>query len=218
MINRVIRYLIAYDFVLNFAFGLLSPIFAVFILRNVHGSDLRVVGTATAFYWFARIISTVPLSRFMDRTDGERDEFYFVITGTAIVATVPIMLLFAQVPWHVYLIQFIFGLANSMAVPGWRILFTDHIDAGKTGYEWSLEDIGVGLAVGSSAYLGSLLAEKFGFPTVLVLLSGLGYLSALLLVPLSPDFKTLRQLRRARKMAEIHHRREHAPQPTHHVK
>lgn len=218
MINRVIRYLVAYDFVLNFAFGLLAPIFAVYILQTIPGSSLKVVGTATAFYWLARIISTVPLSRFMDRTDGERDEFYFVIIGTAIVATMPLLLIFARHPWHIYLIQFIHGLANSMAVPGWRILFTDHIDRGATGYEWSMDDIGVGIAVGASGYLGSLLADNFGFIPVLILLSGLGYVSAVLLIPLSADFKTLRQLRRARKEADIRHRREHAVQPIHHVK
>ena len=162
-------------------------------MRNIDGSTLKVVGAATACYWLARILSTVPLSRFMDRTDGERDEFYFIIAGTAIVATVPIMLIFAREPWHIYMIQFIFGLANSMAVPGWRILFTDHIDRGQTGYEWSLEDIGIGVAVGASAYLGSLLADKFGFVTVFVLLAGLGYTAALLLIPLSADFKTLRK-------------------------
>lgn len=219
-INRVIRYLIAYDFVLNFAFGLLAPIFAVFVLQNVEGAktNLKIIGIATACYWLARILTTVPLSRFMDKTDGERDEFYFIIVGTLIISTVPILLIFAKVPWHLYLIQFIHGLANSMAVPGWRILFTDHIDKQKVGYEWSMDDIGVGIAVGSSAYLGSLLADKFGFIPVLVLLSGLGYVSALLLIPLSPDFKTLRQLRRERKLADVRNRREHAMQGTHHVK
>ncbi len=218
MINRVIRYLIAYDFVLNFAFGLLAPIFAVFVLQNVANASLQVIGTATGIYWFARIISTTPLSRFMDRTDGERDEFYFTIVGTLIISTVPILLIFARVPWQLYLIQFIYGLANSMAVPGWRILFTDHIDKGATGYEWSVEDVAIGIAVGSSAYLGSLLADKFGFVPVLILLAGLGYVSTVLLIPLSPDFKNLRQLRRQRKMADIRHRREHAIHPTPHVK
>src|SRR3989344_7266742 len=96
-----------------------------------------------------------------------------------------------------------------MAVPGWRILFTDHLDKGATGYEWSLEDIAIGVAVGASAYLGSLLAEAFGFATVLVLLAGLGYCSALLLIPLAPEFKSLSVLRRTRRLADIRHRREH---------
>ena len=218
MINRVIRYLIAYDFVLNFAFGLLAPIFAVFVLRNVDGANLKVIGTATSIYWIARVLSTTPISRFMDKTDGERDEFYFTIAGTVLISTVPILLIFAKVPWHLYLIQFIYGLSNSMAVPGWRILFTDHLDKGATGYEWSLEDIAIGVAVGASAYLGSLLAEAFGFATVLVLLAGLGYCSALLLIPLAPEFKSLSVLRRTRRLADIRHRREHVMIPTHHVK
>ncbi len=217
MINRVIRYLVAYDFVLNFAFGLLSPIFAVFIIENIAGSSVKVVGIATAVYWIARITTTVPLSRFMDRTDGERDEFYFVIIGTAISATMPLLLIFAHVPWHVYLIQFIHGLANSMAVPGWRILFTDHIDRGNTGYEWSMDDIGVGLAVGGSAFIGSILAYSFGFIPVLVLLSGLGYMAAILLIPLSEEFKNLRELRRSHKMADMHLRREHPHHLHHHL-
>ena len=218
MINRVIRYLVAYDFVLNFAFGLLAPIFAVFVLKNVEGSTLRVIGAGTSCYWLARILTTVPLSRFMDKTDGERDEFFFIIAGTIIVATIPLLLLAARVPWQLYVIQFIHGLANSMAVPGWRILFTDHIDKGHTGLEWSLDDIGVGLAVGASAYIGSLLAEMFGFPVVLVLLSGLGYASAFLLIPLFPEFKTLRELRRQRRLGDIRTRRERTVQPTLHVK
>ena len=90
MVNRVIRLLVVSDFVLNFAFGLLAPIFAVFILQNIEGSSLKVIGLATAFYWAARVSSTVPLSRLMDRTDGERDEFYFVIVGSFIISSIPL--------------------------------------------------------------------------------------------------------------------------------
>lgn len=218
MINRVIRYLIAYDFVLNFAFGLLAPIFAVFILQNVEGSSLKVIGTATSIYWLARILSATPLSRFMDRTDGERDEFYFILTGATIVATIPILLIFARATWHLYLIQFIYGLANSMAVPAWRILWTDHLDKGRTGFEWSMEDIAVGVAIGSSAYLGSLLADAFGFIPVLILLSGLSYCTVFLLIPLAPEFKRLRELRRTHRLADLRSRREHTVAPAHHVK
>ena len=104
-INRVIRYLLFYDFVLNFAFGLLSPIFAVFILQQVSGAKLEVIGIATACYWIARVLTTVPLSRYMDRTDGERDEFYFAFFGTLLVSTIPLLFIAARVPWHIYLIQ-----------------------------------------------------------------------------------------------------------------
>ncbi len=196
MVNRVIRHLVVSDFVLNFAFGLLSPIFAVFVLKNIQGGELRVIGLATAFYWIARTATTVPLSRFMDRTNGERDEFYFIIGGTFIMSSVPLFYLFASLPWHIYLIQFVLGLANSMAIPAWRILFTDHIDRGRTGFEWSLEDIAIGVSVAISAYLGSLLADKFGFRVVFILLAILGYFATLILSRLYTEAKTLAQIRR----------------------
>ncbi len=73
MVNRVIRLLVLSDFLLFFSIGLLAPIFAVFILKSIDGSSLRVIGIGGACYWIARTLSTVPLSKLMDRTDGERD-------------------------------------------------------------------------------------------------------------------------------------------------
>ena len=201
MVNSVIRHLVMSDFIIQFAFGLLSPIFAVFILKTIPGSTLRVIGTASACYWIARVISTVPLSRFMDKTDGERDEFYFSIAGSFIISSLPLFYLLMQEAWHLYLIQFIYGLANSMAVPAWRILFTDHLDHGRTGFEWSLEDVAIGLAAATSAYVGSLLADKFGFPFVLILLAMLGYLGTMFLIPLHRDAKTLTQIKREKRFA-----------------
>jgi MFS family permease len=208
MVNRVIRHLVISDFVLNFAFGLLAPIFAIFILKNIEGGSIKVIGLATTFYWVARTATTVPMSRLMDRVDGERDEFYFSVIGTFIISSIPLFYLLARLPWHIYLIQFIYGLANSMVVPAWRILFTDHIDRGKTGFEWSLEDIAIGLSVGASAYLGSVLADKFGFGIVLILLAMLGYVATIILVPLYNDAKTLAQIKREKRLEILQSKRQ----------
>mgnify|MGYP001570132032 FL=1 len=197
MVNRVIRHLVISNFFLNFAFGLLAPIFAIFVLQNIEGASLRVIGLATACYWIARTATTVPLSRFMDKTNGERDEYYFMIVGSFLMSSLPLFYILSSLPWHIYLIQFLMGLANSMAIPAWRILFTDHIDRGRTGYEWSLEDIAIGASVGASAYLGSILADKFGFEIIFILLTLLGYLAtAIFLIPLKSEAKTLSQFRR----------------------
>lgn len=196
MINRVIRILVTSDLFLNFAFGLLSPIFAVFILHNIQGSSLRVIGLATAFYWIARTLSTVPLSRLMDKTDGERDEFYFVVAGSFIMSTLPLFFLAANQPWHIYVIELVLGLSNSMAVPAWRILFTGHLDKGRVGFEWSLEDIAIGVSIATSAYVGSVIADHFGFQAVFICLTILGYVGSSLLLFLNRNAKTLAQMRR----------------------
>lgn len=208
MVNPVIKRLVVSDFILNFAFGLMAPIFAIFILKNIPGSSLRVIGLATACYWTARTLSTVPLSRFMDKTDGERDEYYFSIAGSFIISCIPLLYLLIKLPWHLYLIQIIYGLANSLAVPAWRILFIDHLDKGKTGFEWSLEDVAIGIAVGCSAFLGSILAEQFGFKIVLVLLSALSFLATLVLIPLHKDARTLAEIKKEKLLQAILERRK----------
>lgn len=210
MVNRVIRYLVISDFFINFAFGLLAPIFAVFVLGSIEGGSLRVIGLATACYWIVRTVTAVPLSRFMDRTDGERDEFYFVVAGTFIMSSMPLFYIFASLPWHIYLIQAILGLVNSMAIPGWRILFTDHLDKGKTGFEWSLEDVAIGISVGVSAYLGSIIADKFGFKVVFVMLAVLGYVSTAILSTLKNEAKTLVQIKREKLLQTLQSKREAA--------
>ena len=189
MISRVIKRLVASDFLLNFAFGLLAPIFAVFILENIEGSSLKAIGLASTFYWVARVVTTTPISRFMDRTDGERDEYFFMVFGSIAMSTLILFFIWADQVWHVYLIQLLLGLANSMAVPGWRILFTDHLDRGRVGIEWSFEDIAIGTSVAISAYLGAVIADAFGFKTVFILLAAMGYAGVGVLIPMWKNIK-----------------------------
>ncbi len=209
-VNKAIRKLVYYDFITNFAFGLLSPILAVFVLNNIAGGTLKTVGLATTFYWLARVTTTVPLGRFMDKTDGERDEFYFAVVGSFIMSSVPLFYLLADQPWHMYLIQFLLGLANSMAVPAWRILFADHLDKGMHAFEWSLDDVGIGIAVGASAYIGSALVERFGFHFVFILLSMLGYCGTIMMMTLDSDARTLKQMARDEELERIRARRREA--------
>jgi len=198
-INRVIKILIMSDLLLFFGFGLLTPIFAVFIMKSIEGGSLAVVGFATTCYWLARVLTTIPLSRFMDKTHGERDEYYCVLIGSVVMAILPLFFAVSSLPWHIYLIEIISGIANSLAVPAWRILFTNHLDKGKTGYEWSVEDIAVGVAVAFSASVGAFVADRLGFTALFVCMAIIGLTGALILIPLYKNTMTLRQMRQYHK-------------------
>jgi len=189
-VNKVIRGLIISDFFLFFSMGLLTPIFAVFILHNV-ANKIEVIGYAVSIYWLVRVLTVVPLSHLMDKMKGEMDEYYFMIFGTFIAACVPLFYIFSSLPWHIYLLQIVSGLANSMAVPAWRILFTKHIDSRIVGLEWSLEDVGVGIATASSATLGAFIANRFGFNTLFIIIAGVGMIGTAILLPLSQNKRSL---------------------------
>ena len=182
-VNRIIRYLIISDFFLFFAVGLLAPIFAVFVLQNIE-NRIEVIGYAVACYWGTRVVMVIPFSRLMDRIKGESDEYFMMVVGTFMIALIPLFYAVSSKPWHIYLLHVANGFANSLAVPAWRIIFTNHIDKRIVGFEWSLEDVGIGIATASSAALGAVIADKFGFNVLFVLISVFGLISASILLAL----------------------------------
>jgi MFS family permease len=182
-VSRTIRFLIFSDFFLFFAVGLLAPIFAVFILENIE-NRIEVIGYAVACYWITRVLMVMPISRLMDKIKGERDEYFFMVAGTFLIAIIPLFYTISSHPWHVYLLQIFNALAHSMAVPAWRIIFTNHIDKKIVGFEWSLEDVGVGIATASSAAIGAIIADKFGFNILFGIITFFGIISATILLVL----------------------------------
>lgn len=181
-INSFIRTLVLSDFFLFFSVGLLSPIYAVFILDRVDGGSLEVIGLATAFYWMARVFSAVPLSRLMDKIKGEKDEYILMVIGSAALALSPLFYIYASSPWHIYCIQVLNGIAFSMVIPAWRIIFMKHLDRGSVGFEWSLDDVGIGVSTAASATLGAFIAESLGFNALFVFISIVGLISTAILL------------------------------------
>ena len=193
--NTFIRSLIVSDFLLYFSYGLLTPIFAVFITQQIVGADIETVGAATAIYWIVRSLTSIPLARWMDKHDGEKDEFHFMFWGALLMSFTLMSLTFATEVWHVYLVQVLFGVFNSMAIPGWRILFTNHIDVGKTGFEWSVWDVAVATGTALAAYAGSVVAQISGFQILFLCVGLIGVLGSLILLPLYPHTRTITELR-----------------------
>ncbi len=181
-VNLVVRILVLSDFFLFFATGLLSPIYAVFVLDNIEGASLEVIGFATAIYWISRVISVIPLSKLMDRIKGEKDEYYLMILGTLIISSMPLCYIFIDKAWQIYVVQFFNAVAYSLVIPAWRVIFTKNMDKDRVGYEWSLDDVGVGIATAISATIGSFIASRLGFEYLFVFIFLVGFTSVLVLL------------------------------------
>jgi predicted MFS family arabinose efflux permease len=181
-VNLIVRILVLSDFFLFFSTGLLSPIYAVFILDRIEGAGLEVVGFATAIYWISRVISVIPLSRLMDKIKGEKDEYYLMMLGTLLISALPLFYIFIDKAWQVYIVQFFNAVAFSLVIPAWRVIFTKNMDKDRVGFEWSLDDVGVGIATAMSAALGSFIASRLGFEYLFVFIFLVGLVSVLVLL------------------------------------
>ena len=177
-INKVIRILITSDFLLQSGWGLIGPIFAIFLTKQIQGGSVVMVGFIAATYWITKSIVQPFIARYFDVKKGEKDDFHFLVAGMYVANLIPLGYIFSTHIWQIFLLEFIRGLAMACVVPTWSAIFTRHIDQGWEAFSWSIESTAIGFAAGFAAAFGGLLATILGFKTVFVLVSIFGLLSA----------------------------------------
>lgn len=186
IINKIVKVLITSDFFLNLGWGLLSPIFALFILEKITINNpakaAEVAGFAALFYWITKSFIEIPIGHFLDKTDGEKDDFWFMTMGLFIVGLVPMGYLFATQPWHIYIFQVVHAVGMAMALPSWLAIFTRHIDKGREAFEWSMETTSISMGAGIAGGLGGIVASIFGFKFLFIFVSALTIIAAILLL------------------------------------
>lgn len=177
-INKVIKILITSDFLLQSGWGLIGPIFAIFLTKQIKGGDLRMVGFVAATYWITKSIIQPFIATSFDKNHGEKDDFKFLIGGMYLANLVPLGYIFSSQPWHIFTLEFIRAIAMACVVPTWSAIFTRHIDRGREAFSWSMESTGIGFAAGFAGAIGAYLASVFGFKIVFILVSFFGLLSS----------------------------------------
>ena len=181
-VNRAVKTLISADFLLLSGWGLLAPIFAIFLINNIQGGNVRIVGFAAAIYWISKSLLQPFIGRYLDKNHGEKDDFWFMFFGLIITSFVPIGFILSQYPWHIYVLQFLHALGMALNIPPWAAIFTRHIDKGKEAFEWSLSSTAIGLGAGIAGALGGWLASIFGFKIIFIGVSIFTLISALSLL------------------------------------
>ena len=170
------------DFIIISAFGFVATIFALFLTDKIQGGTIETVGYAAAIYWVAAVLTRLPIARRIDKTKSEKDDFYFMIFGSILIAIVPFLWIFSTQIWHIYLIQALYGLGYSLRLPGWYGMFTRHIDKGHEGYEWSFDSLVSGVGSGITAALGGVMAARMGFNTLFIVIGALSIIGSAVLI------------------------------------
>ncbi len=187
-LNKIVFTMISSDFLVVSAPGFVSPIVAVFLTTQVQGATLATVGFATTLFWVVKSAVQVPVSAYIDARRGERDDFAIMVIGTTIVSIVPLLYyFFAHEVWQVYLFETINGIGYAMQVPTWLAIFTRHIDRHREGTEWMFHSNAIGLGYAGTAALGGVLAERFGFRVIFLLVSAFLFLGSAALLAMRDE-------------------------------
>ncbi|HNY36279.1 MAG TPA: MFS transporter [Candidatus Pacearchaeota archaeon] len=188
-VNKIVKYLILADIAFWTGWGLVSPVFAIFIVEKIQGGTALVVGTATAVYWFFRSLLVLPSGRLLDKYAGEKDDYLFLVAGNFISTLVLFGYIFAIYPWHIYVLQAFYGIGIAMGLSGWRAIFTRNIDKGKEASEWALDDTSLSLGTAAAGIITGVLVTKMGYTITFGIAGFLGILSVLLLLCLRKEIE-----------------------------
>lgn len=168
-INPVIRFMILSDFIWLSAMGLLTPIFAVFIIEDaIPGATAATVGIAVSIYLITKSIVQIFAASIVDWIRGEKDDFWILFLFSLAGAALPLAYLFMKTPAHLYTIQFFYGLCLAFTFPTFMAIFSRHLDHAKEGTEWgiyfTLNDLGGAF----TAFVGGVIATLIGFDTLII--------------------------------------------------
>lgn len=162
-VNNLIKILTYSDVLILSGWGLVTPIFAIFVTRQIQGGNLELVGLGQAVFLILKSVLQIPIAKFIDGIKGEMDDLVIMATGSIIISLTPFLYTGARSALHLLLIQAFYGFGAALVTPGWLAIFTRHVDRDLEAEEWSIYNSMVGLGAALAGALGGFLAEKFGF-------------------------------------------------------
>ncbi|MDE1974942.1 MAG: MFS transporter [Patescibacteria group bacterium] len=180
-VGRIVKYLILADLFFWGGWGLINPIFALFIVAKVPEATAFTVGAAFAVYWLVKAVWQIPVAIFLDKHEGERDDFNALILGlTAAGFTALVFPLVNNMFW-LFVVVVLQALAYGLYTPSWSAIFSRHLDKDHYAFDWSLDSTTIGVASGIAAFVGGAIANLWGFDAVFILTGIASLVSAVLL-------------------------------------
>lgn len=181
-VGRLVKYFILCDLALLAGWGLIEPVVSVFIIEKVVGATLITVGGAAAVYWLLKSVLQIPLANYLDRIQGEKDDFHALILGLFIASFSAVSFAFVANVWQLYLVQALHAVGFALYAASWPAIFSRHLDKDRISFDWALDSTAAGISAGISGFLGGVIANWFGFNAVFMLAGLFSALAAVILV------------------------------------
>ena len=205
--GKILRNLSFNDFTFWGTDSLVSVIYTLFVIDHIDGGSATIAGISFMISRFAGLLFTIPIGNLFDRIKGQADEIDGLIISNLLCGIAYIGLSYANAIWHLYLAMFIIGVARSIDVTAWRILFYSNIKKNKYGETLGIYQTLMSLTMGMAVAMGGLIGDAFGYQIVM-LTGGIMLLAGGLLPLMIRDLvegsekKTWRLLRFKQKVAD----------------
>jgi MFS family permease len=148
-----------------------------------------VAGVAVAIFLITKSLFQIPAASFMDKVCGDKDDYWFLFAGMVMVSTLPLGYLLISSPLQLYLIQFLMGAATAFTFPSFMAIFTRYVEMDRAGTVWGVYYTLIDISSAATAAIGGVLAATIGFENVIIIVTVIGWIGALLYLPVGPALK-----------------------------
>lgn len=173
--HKILRALILSDLFLLGSFGLVQPIFAVFMLNNIIGASLVAIGVAASIPLITKALVQIFIAIWTDAETGNKRELFTLFIGSILMSLVPFGFAISTSLTHIYLLQLVYGLGTALVYPGWIVIFSRYSRDEKRGYEWSVYSSVISLGTAATAFLGGYMAETYSFRYIFIVVGLLSF-------------------------------------------
>ncbi|MEO8512900.1 MAG: MFS transporter [Ignavibacteria bacterium] len=163
--HKNIKILLGASILIHSGINFLSPIFAIYV-SNI-GGTLLDAGIAIGIY---AILKGVFYFLFKNINEEKISKKLMISGGYFIMFIGYFLYLFANKPYHIYLIQGILSLGETIITPSWSAIIATSLVKGKERHIYSNFYGYRSLFEGVAAITGGLFAMNFGFNTVFIIM------------------------------------------------
>ena len=158
-LNKVVIYLTLSDVFTWGSFMIISALTGLYLAQKLGQDAIQFVGIGTAIYFLTRSIFQIPIGRITDKYKKDKDEILILFVGILLMGTPFIFYPSISLPYHYYILQFIFGLGVALNVTNWRKLFALNVDRGREGRQYALYETIVSACTAILSIVGGYIAN-----------------------------------------------------------
>ncbi|VVB75408.1 Multidrug resistance protein MdtG [uncultured archaeon] len=163
--NKIIDLLIISSFFYGLAAGLLGPIYAIYVQQI--GGDILTAGYSYALFTIICGVFILLLGIWENRAKHEEK----IIFASRLLAVIGFIgYLFVSTPTDLFLVQIILGISMALIVPAFDSFYSKHLDKHCETEEWGAWEGFYQISLGISAAAGAIIADFFGFKTLIWLM------------------------------------------------
>lgn len=152
------------------AWDFVTPIFAIFIVKNIEGGSIQTAAIGYSIYLITRVIFELISGSMLSKSTNKK-KLIMAISGMLCLSIAYFGFAFTLNIAFIFFFYSMLGMGLGLAAPAKNSLFSIHLDKSKEATEWSLADATVFICMALATALGGFIAAQYGFPTLFLLSS-----------------------------------------------